>query len=113
MKSTKICPYCKSAFTTEKNSRKYCRKKCAELATKLKPKKKMSHLCQWCGHIFASARKRKFCTKGCQSCYMRELGLVRMAKIKIPVKVTLTQAAQGSKAEGVSYGTFVTAHKLI
>ena len=31
---------------------------------------------------------------------------------KIPVKVTLVDAARKSKEEGVSYGTYVMVHKL-
>ena len=113
MKQTKICPYCKSIFTTEKNARKFCRKRCAELFRKKTVKRKVKrHLCQRCGHIFTAVRKRKFCSTLCQGQYMRDIGLIRKTTTKIPVKITLTEADRLSKAEGVTYGTYVRLHKL-
>lgn len=112
MKQIKICPYCKTTFTTEKNARKFCRKKCALLHRRKMAKINSKHLCQRCGHIFTAPRKRKFCTKECHSTYMRELGLIRKTTKKIPVKITLIEADRKSKAEGISYGTFVSLHKL-
>ncbi|MBR2404442.1 MAG: hypothetical protein IKA95_02170 [Clostridia bacterium] len=111
-KYTKICPYCKTVFTTDKSARKFCRKKCSELYKSHCSPKLSKHLCQWCGHIFDASRKRKFCTKKCQGKYMRDIGLIQKTKIKVPVKITLTDAARQSKAEGVTYGTFVRLHKL-
>lgn len=112
MKLTKICPYCKKAFITEQNAKKFCRKRCAVMFRQNAGKPLQKHLCQCCGHIFAAERKRKFCTKDCHVRYMRDLGLITKTKIKIPVKITLTDADRQSKAEGVTYGTFVSLHKL-
>ncbi len=43
---------------------------------------------------------------------MSELGLIRKTTKKIPVKITLVEADRKSKAEGISYGTYVCLHKL-
>ena len=113
MKQTKICPYCNAIFTTEKNAKRFCRKRCADLFRKKNAGKKLGrHLCQRCGHIFTAVRKRKFCTKLCQGNYMRDIGLIRKYTTKIPVKITLVEADRMSKAEGVTYGTYVRLHKL-
>ena len=113
MKLTKICPYCKCFFTTEKNAKKFCRKRCADLYRKKEAKRKIKrHLCQRCGHIFTAVRKRKFCSTNCHGQYMSEIGLIRKYQTKIPVKITLIEADRMSKAEGVTYGTYVRLHKL-
>lgn len=112
MKQTKICPYCKETFTTEKNSKKYCRKKCADAARKRMVRPGKSHLCQWCGQIYTAQRKLKFCSVKCRHRYMKELGLLQKTTFKIPVKITLVDADRQSKAEGVTYGTYVRLHKL-
>ncbi len=43
---------------------------------------------------------------------MRDIGLIRKYTTKIPVKITLVEADRMSKAEGVTYGTYVRLHKL-
>ncbi len=112
MKQTKICPYCKTVFTTEENARKYCRKKCGVLHRKKLARQNSRHLCQRCGHIFTAIKKRKFCSKRCQGNYMRDLFLIKKTTKKIPVKITLIDADRQSKKEGLTYGTFVSLHKL-
>ena len=112
MKVTKICPYCKKTFTTDKNARKFCRKKCALLYSKRKAKIGERHLCQRCGHIFTAARMRKFCSENCRSTYMRDLGLIHKSVTKVPVKITLIDADRMSKEQGISYGKFVRLYRL-
>ena len=112
MKVTKICPYCKNTFTTDKNAKKFCRKRCARLYLKKMGKSPKKHLCQRCGHIFTAARMRKFCSEKCRGAYLRDIGLIHKSVTKIPVKITLVDADKMSKEKGISYGRLVRLYKL-
>ena len=112
MKFIKICPYCKAEFTTEERARKFCKKRCAFYSRHKSQKSKVRQSCQWCGQIFSHDRAKKFCCDGCRQEYMTRYAVVHHKITKIPVKVTLTEAARKSKEEGVSYGTFVTHHQI-
>ena len=112
MKVIKICPYCKNTFTTDKNAKKFCRKRCAYLYNKKTEKAPKKHLCQRCGHIFTATRKRKFCSEKCHSLYMRDIGLLRKSVTKIPVKITLTDADKLSKEAKMSYGKYVRLYRI-
>ena len=112
MKQTKICPYCNKTFVTELNSKKYCRQKCTVLASAKRSEKKKDCLCQWCGQVFTAKRKKKFCDSNCQSTYMKKLGKIQKTVIKIPVKITLNDAARQSKEEGITYGRYVSLKRI-
>lgn len=112
MKKIKICPYCKRTFTTDKNARKFCKKKCAYLYSKKKAKTESTFLCQWCGETFKAARRRKYCREECRGNYMREIGYVYKNVKKIPMKVTIYDAVTNSKKEGISYGRYISLHKI-
>ena len=117
---TKICPYCKRTFTTQINSRKFCKNSCARLdsyrrrrkrnATRLKASKR--YMCQWCGKIFAAARKRSFCCDECRRSYCDARGTIRKTTTLVPVKITLADVSKASKNKGISYGKYVVLKKL-
>ena len=108
----KICPYCNSEFLSEINSRKYCTKKCAELALKRRRSKSGKCLCQWCGQVFTAKRKKKFCNFNCQYTYMSKLGKIQMKVTKVPVKITINDVARESKKEGLTYGRYVSIKQI-
>ncbi len=113
MKLTRICSYCNAKFTTEINSKKYCRKQCAVLAARKKrgiPNRKF--LCLWCGQIFKAARKRDFCDVPCRNGYKKQLGIYLKKETKIPVKITVNDVAKECKVQGISYGKYVCMKKL-
>ncbi len=112
MKQIKICPYCKREFTTDKNARKFCKKRCAYLYSKKKAKKEKMYLCQWCAEKFAAGRRKKFCREECRKNYMKELGYVYKNVKHIPMKVTLYDAVTKSKEEGITYGRYISLHKI-
>ncbi len=120
MLKTKICPYCKKTFTTQTNSRKFCKKSCARYDTIRKRRKKYSerakaskrHMCQWCGKIFATSRIKGFCCDACQSSYEGAKGTIRRTEIRVPVKYTITDVAGASKKSGITYGKYVALHKI-
>lgn len=112
MKYAKICPYCKCLFTTDKRAKKFCRSRCAQYFKKTRKKRNVRQICQWCGQIFEHERVKKFCSMPCRQAYMKRLGIEYRRTVKIPVKVTLIEADRESKAEGVTYGTYITLHKL-
>ncbi len=112
MIQTKICPYCSSSFSSEVNARKYCSQRCAGLALKKRRGKTKRCLCQWCGQVFTAKRKKKFCDFNCQSTYMKKLGQIQKTVIKIPVKITLNDAARQSKEEGITYGRYVSLKRI-
>lgn len=112
MKQTKICPYCRKEFTTTLNAKKFCRKACAALASKQRASKKSEYLCQWCGQVFKAARRKKFCSTLCQGSYMKRLGYINKTEIRIPVKYTLYDIESNSRREGITYGKYVSLHKI-
>lgn len=112
MKQTKICPYCGKKFITTLNAKKFCRNACATLASKRKIQNESSYLCQWCGQVFKAGRRKKFCSALCQGSYMKRLGYVKKTEIRIPIKYTLRDVADGSRKEGLTYGKYVSLHKL-
>jgi len=120
MLKTKICPYCKRTFTTKINSRKFCKNSCARLdacrrrrrQSSLRTKASKGYMCQWCGKIFATARKRSFCCDDCRKCYCDARGTIRKTTTLVPVKITLTDVSKASKNTGISYGKYVVLKKL-
>ena len=108
----KICPVCKKQFKTEQNARKYCKNKCAYAALKKRKKKQMPVLCQWCGQIFKSDHKVKFCNTLCRGEYMKNLIIFKKKVTKVPVKVTIEDAVKGSREEGITYGRYVKLYRL-
>lgn len=113
MKQTsKICPCCGKTFVAEHNARKFCKKKCAMLAARKRVRKDKQYLCQWCGQIFEAQREKKFCNLSCQKDYMKNLSKYRKTVIKVPVKITIEDAAKGSKEEKLTYGRYVSIKKI-
>ena len=112
MKLTKICPYCNTRFSTEINSRKYCRKQCALLASRKKTTASKKCLCLWCGQVFKAARKRKFCNPSCRTGYKNQLGIYLKKEIRVPVKISVNDVARECKTQGISYGKYVCIKKL-
>lgn len=112
MKIKKICPYCSREFLTSSNARKFCRKRCFELAAKKRKKKPNRYLCQWCGQVFTSKRKKKFCKKECHAVYMRKIGILHKKVMKVPVRITVEDALSGAKKEGLTYGKYVVLKNL-
>lgn len=108
----KICPVCKKKFKTEQNARKYCKDKCAYAALKKRKKKKTAILCQWCGEIFKSDHRVKFCNSSCRGNYMKNLIILKRKVTKVPVKVTIEDIARGSREEHLTYGRYVKLHRL-
>ena len=70
------------------------------------------HMCQWCGKIFAQTRLKGFCSDVCQQTYENARGTIRKTEIRIPVKITLTDVARASQKTGLTYGKYVSLHKI-
>lgn len=112
MKQNRVCRYCGNIFVTDQNAKKFCRKKCSILASKKQKKKEKDCLCQWCGEGFSSERKKKFCSALCHSSYMKNMGIYKKTVIKVPVKITIKDAVEGARTEGITYGRYVSLKKI-
>ena len=112
MKYSRVCLYCGNNFVTNQNAKKFCRKKCSIFASKKKLKKESERLCQWCGDTFSSERSRKFCTPECYKGFMQKNTIYQKRVVKIPVKITLKDAVDGAKKEGLTYGRYVSFKKI-
>lgn len=112
MKQTKICPYCNTVFVTELNSKKYCKSKCASLASHRRKQKLKKHLCLWCGQVFDAKRKRKFCDRACRNSFEKQQGIYLKKEIRVPVRITVNDVAKECKKSGLSYGRYVCMKKL-
>ena len=112
MKQSRVCRQCGKIFVTDQNAKKFCRKKCSLLALKKRRKKEKDYLCQWCGNVFSSSRKRKFCDADCHGSYMKKLGIYKKTVIKVPVKITIEDVVKDAKTESLTYGRYVSLKKI-
>ena len=112
MKYNRVCQHCGKIFVTNQNAKKFCRKKCSIYASKKQANKPKECLCQWCGEIFSSPRKRRFCNSDCHRDYMSKIGIYKKSVTKVPVKITLTDAVNGAKKENITYGRYVSLKKI-
>jgi len=112
MKYNRVCQYCGKIFVTNQNAKKFCRKKCSIYASKKQKNKEKACLCQWCGQIFLSSRKRSFCNSVCHREYMSKTVTYKRSVVKVPIKITLTDAVNGAKKENLTYGRYVSLKKI-
>ena len=95
---TRICKGCGKEFTTEKNAQKYCSEECQK--KQRKKTKQLKKRCSWCGRSFVTTENRKYCSDDCER---RASG---KGKRKIPVAMSLSEAARISRESGMSYGKY-------
>jgi hypothetical protein len=69
-------------------------------------------MCQWCADIFESKTKNKFCSKKCLSEFINKRNLIIKKVKKVKVKLTINDVSKKCKEEKISYGRFVSLHKL-
>ena len=116
MRVKRVCPYCKRTFTTEKNARIYCTKRCAAYIQKKKQKTKNKdkcHLCQWCAKRFRTSRYRtKFCSCSCRGEFLKASNRLMLKTIKKPIRHTTSEIVRKSREAGLSYGIYVGINRL-
>lgn len=116
MVTKKVCPYCKRSFTTQKNARRYCTKKCSKRVAQKKQKiiaGKKYHLCQWCAKKFRPLEYRtKFCSCICRNSFADALMVLQRKTKRKPLKHSTREIVARSREAGVSYGVYVGINRL-
>ena len=105
------CLCCGKEFIRKKNAQKHCSAECRrkwnsgkEAKAKYYPK---TYTCGWCGIIFESEHKRKYCSDEC-----RILSLAGRRKSRKRPALSLEEVAVLSRKEGLSYGQYVAKYGL-
>lgn len=104
-----ICPVCNKAFIGA-NSATYCSAKCRKTAAKKRKQKEIAErrlTCAYCGAVFQSAKKRKYCEL-CQEKDRRK----RKPRERVKPKLYIEDIAKLSRGEGLSYGEYVKKYGL-
>lgn len=112
MKRKVVCPYCNTVFFTGLNAKKYCKRKCAELASRQSRNKELLCLCQWCATVFKAKRKRKFCDNLCRKNFAAQKGVYLKKQIPVRVRISVNDVAKECKKTGITYGKYVLMKKL-
>lgn len=106
------CRQCGKVFVTTNHNQKYCSVECRDKAYKEKPYKPLGTRvfeCEFCGDLFESDTKRRFCTPECRLKYEREKK--KPKKTKKP-KLSLNDVAKLCREECLSYGKYVAKYGL-
>lgn len=104
---TIICRNCGEEFVRKTPAQKYCCVECRdEYCLKKRHNFTNKYECKWCGEIFESDRKKKYCSEKCR-CKAQH-------PKKGPKKVKLSLAAINAlaRAEGLNYGQYVAKYGL-
>lgn len=105
-----ICKQCGKEFDRGKgignNARKYCSDKCRRKYWRDSDNREKYHIpktctCAWCGIIFETNAKRKYCTEDCR------LAAYGRRKKKESNTLALANINQLAREAGLSYGQYV------
>lgn len=97
------CRNCGKEFNATHNAQRHCSEKCRrEYTRKNQYKGYKTYACAWCGIVFDTDRKRKYC---CEECRLKANGRAR--SIKKDASKTLASIIKASRDAGMSYGEYV------
>lgn len=104
----KKCEWCDKPFEPTGNAQKFCSKNCARKAfnARMYNKEKVI-VCENCGKEFTTFRRKTYCSDECR---LMSYGRVKKQRKKEPPKpkLTLAQVNAMARAEGLSYGQYMT-----
>jgi len=107
------CAFCSEMFETDKNAALYCSARCRRQATNKKRRENNANRafkCAFCGKLFISSRKRKYCNEKCR--LMASGRLLSKPRERKKPTMTLEQIVSASRKEGLSYGQYVKKYGL-
>lgn len=114
----KICVTCGKEYIPNNTCQKHCSDECRKnhyLEGKRLRNKNREFTCEWCGAIFTSDSKRKYCCAKCGKAANNYKGKSknkpRKTERKKP-KLTLAQINELARAEGLNYGQYVAKYGL-
>lgn len=104
----KTCEWCDKKFEPKGNAQKFCSKSCAKKAfnARMYNKEKVV-VCEECGKEFTTFRRKIYCSAECR---LMSYGRIKKVKKTVQTKpqMTLAQVNAMARAEGLSYGQYMT-----
>lgn len=113
------CPVCKKEFVPFQSAQKYCCVECrVAYYANLRKKENNRYECSYCGTIFESDRRKKYCSVKCQRKGKGSNKRTRKGSNKCTPKqekkskLSLAQINELARAEGLNYGPYVAKYGL-